>query len=97
MISWDISLLGGTRLVEVSIVAARTVRQTCGSRIRRSEFLSLCMQLGLLLSPGKGFPPAQQGEFTGLCLDTVTGLVTVPERKLARIVVCLRASELCSK
>jgi hypothetical protein len=54
------------------------------------RFLFLCRQLGLSLSPGKGFPPAQQGEFTGLRICTVTGVVTVPAAKLASLLECLR-------
>jgi hypothetical protein len=34
------------------------------------RFLELCRRLGLTLSPGKGFPPAQRGELTGVCLRT---------------------------
>ena len=61
------------------------------SSVAYQSFLSLCRQLGITLSPGKGFPPAQSGEFTGLCLNTVNGTITVPPRKLAGIFDCLRA------
>jgi hypothetical protein len=55
------------------------------------RFLHLCRQLGLSLSPGKGFSPAQHGEFTGLHLCTVTSVITVPATKLAGILEFLCA------
>jgi hypothetical protein len=52
------------------------------------SFLSLCRQLGITLSPGKGFPLAQSGEFTGLCLNTVNGTITAPPQKAGRHLGC---------
>ena len=61
------------------------------SSVSYESFFSLCRQLGIQLSPGKGFPPAQSGEFTGLCLNTVNSTITAPPRKLAGILDCLLA------
>ena len=41
---------------------------------------------GFTLSLGKGFSPQQSRDFTGLCLDTVAGLVTAQGYKLAGVV-----------
>ena len=81
--AWCSGLAGGCHLCAENLLAAAAAHQ---------RFLFLCRQLGLSLSPGKGFPPAQQGEFTGLHLCTVTRVVTVtvPAAKLAGILECLR-------
>jgi hypothetical protein len=76
-----LGLAGGCHLFAENLLAAAAAYQ---------RFLFLCRQLGLSLSPGKGFLPAQQGEFTGLHMCTVTGVFTVPAAKLASILECLR-------
>ena len=52
-------------------------------------FCAICRQLHVWFSEGKGFEPAQIGEFTGIIIDTVRGLFSVSPEKLMNIVECL--------
>ena len=52
-------------------------------------FCDTCRQLHVWFSDGKGFGPAQIGEFTGIIIDTVRGLFSVAPPKLINILECL--------
>ena len=52
-------------------------------------FCSICRQLHVWFSDGKGFAPDQIGEFTGIIINTVLGLFSVSPAKLENIVECL--------
>jgi hypothetical protein len=53
------------------------------------HFCFICRQLNIFFSAGKGFSPAQIGEYTGIILDTVRGYFTVSPEKLISICKCL--------
>ena len=52
-------------------------------------FCSICGQLHVWFSDGKGFTPDQVGEFTGIIINSVRGLFSVNPERLMNIVNCL--------